>query len=411
MQQNCYFPAPRFLCRMLLAFALTVTCTPPTQAQRMYEWIGDVPKALKPEAPMPTEISEAMTKLEQEKRKKIVRPGATVPDTHRNIQRSYSQFIQPELNEFRIKVGNGEATVTPAPLYIANTSFTMEQTVRGKKPLKFDIKKDRLSYAIISEDEIHIINHANKWCSMSDFAFETNSQAIRLDGNKIELVASTLDIASGKYGITQKVICTHLPSKRKYTFEIGFNWPKVVQRQEEDAIYAFDILPSDSFPKLALMCNVKTKTLEVVQMPFIMIGDGKKGEDGKPGYNGANGINSSTYTDKDGKTHTVSGTCGTPGGNGGNGGRGGNGGTFLMCVSDTLLRQHGLQAISVTVEKGLGGKGGAAGQGGRHGTGSVCGYGRAANGRPGKNGADGKRGDFLFIVTNVNGFYQKVLKQ
>lgn len=394
-----------------LLLMLGVLVCPSARSQRLYDWIGRVPAALKAEAPMPQEISETMTKLEQEKRRKIVRPGATVPDTHRNINRNYGLFIQPELKQFNIKPADGEVKVLAAPLKIVNTSFTMEQTVKGKKPVKFDIKKDRFSYAIINNSEIHIINHANKWCNMADFAFETNSKALKMDGNKIELTVPTLDIAAGKYGITQKVVCTHMPSKRKYTFEIGFDWPKLLTRRSEDAVYSFDILPSDSFPKLALMCNVKTKTFEVVQLPFMMVGDGKKGEDGRPGAKGADGMNQYTYTDKDGKSHTVNGTCGSPGGNGGDGERGGNGGTFLMCVSDTLIRLYGLQAVSVTVEAGLGGKGGAAGQGGRHGTGSFCGYGRAANGKPGKDGADGKRGDFLFIVTNVNGFYQKVLKK
>ena len=105
-------------------------------------------------------------------------------------------------------------------------------------------------------------------------------------------------------------------------------------------------------------------------------------------------------------------------GGGGNGEDGEPGSLFLICISDLLIQQFGLESVTALVDGGKGGKGGAGGKGGIHGRGSSC-YkempdgtkARAADGRPGKDGRDGARGDFLYVVADVVGFYLKAIGQ
>ena len=408
-----YFPCTHGLVRVFLAgmVLLVYGFYARVSAQAVYDYIGDVPAALKAEAPMPKDLAEKMEKMNEGKRKRFVRPGATLPNAHPAIIGSYKKYIRPEMNRFDMQIREGEIAVLPPRLKIINTSHTLERVVKDKKPIKFNPKKDRMSYAVLQDNRIVLVNHAQKACKMEEFLFETDSKALQMTGNQITILPSALKIASGQFGITQLITCTHIPSQTRYVFEIGFDWPRVKESRGVNAAYCFDVLPSDSFPRLGLLWNMDKRSVEVIQFPFMVVGDGVDGKNGRNGTNGMDGSNKYTYKDKKGNVRVINGTCGTAGGNGEDGGNGGNGGKFLMCVSDSLMQQYGMSAVSVTVDAGKAGKGGAGGRGGRHGTGSFCGSGRAADGRDGKDGKDGHDGDFVYIVTHVHELHQKTLKQ
>ena len=81
----------------------------------------------------------------------------------------------------------------------------------------------------------------------------------------------------------------------------------------------------------------------------------------------------------------------------------------MFCVSPDVVEYYGMDGIVATIDAGLGGKGGKGGEGGTHGKGSGC-SGKADDGRDGKDGADGQRGDFLYVVADVDSFIEQLFK-
>ncbi len=373
------------------------------RAQALDDQMGSVPAAVCKVAPLPPAMAEAKAKLEAEKKQKLIRQGSYLPNVDAKVLANVEKYIGPGQSECAIlKQGNAYTIATPI-IKITNTSHGRENVEYNDE--SFNVKKDRMSYAILRNgNEITIVNHKNKTCKMSDFEFSTNSEAIKMVGNKIEFIVPTLNIAAGNYPSKHKVTCIHKPSNSKYIFDISLGYRNSMYCSGEDLAYSFELLGSDSIPDLALMCNLKTNQLEVVHLPFNFSGAGRDGSNGGRGKNGKNGKDEVKYTDSDGKEHYKKGTCAEAGQDGGNGGDGTDGATYLFCVSQILLDQYGLEAISGTIEAGKGGQGGEGGKGGIHGQGSGC-SGKAPDGKRGKNGKDGKRGDFLYVVADVNGFY------
>ena len=389
--------------RYLYIIVIGLLCAVYTNAQGLDDLMGPVPAAVCKVAPLPPAMAEAKTKLENEKKQRLIRQGDYLPRLDAKVVSNVEKFVTTGQGQCAIvRKGNNYSIATPV-LSIRNTSHGRENVEYSS--VSFNIKKDRMSYAILQNgNAIVIVNHKNKTCDMSDFTFTTESNAIRMNGNKIEVIVPTLNIAAGDYPTNHKVVCRYNPSDVKYTFDIHMDWRNSISCSGEDCAYSFEILGSDTFPDLALMCDLKTNRLEVVHLPFTFYGAGYNGSNGSRGANGRNGRDEISYKDSDGKTHYVKGTCAQPGGDGGNGTDGTDGGTFLFCVSEPLLKQFGLEAISAWVDGGVGGKGGAGGKGGIHGRGSGC-SGKAADGRPGRDGNNGRRGDFLYVVADVNGFY------
>ena len=61
---------------------------------------------------------------------------------------------------------------------------------------------------------------------MSDFQFTTNSEVIRMEGNKIFMEMPILELAKGIHPMVHKVKCTHTPSGGTFTFDILLSWPE-----------------------------------------------------------------------------------------------------------------------------------------------------------------------------------------
>lgn len=377
--------------------------------------LGSYP-ALCEVAPLPKEQAKKMQKLEKEKKEKLVRQGMYLPNVDSRVLVNVEKFVTSGEKECAI-VSKGSYTIATPTLKLCNSSHGIEDVKSGDEA--FNVKKDRMSNAILSsKNEIKILNRKNKICRMSDFAFTTESDAIKMEGNKIVFQVPTLNIAAGDYPSKYKVTCTHVPSGVKYTFDLECVWRDKMYCQKENGVYTFDWLASDTFPELALMCNMNTNVMEVVRLPFTFDGEGYDGSNGRRGSNGRNGIDERTWQDKDGKTHYIKGTCAQEGEDGQNGGDGEPGSVFLICVSELLIQQFGLESVTALVDGGKGGKGGNGGKGGIHGKGSPC-YktnsdgtpSKAPDGKPGKDGRDGARGDFLFVVADVVGFYLKAIGQ
>lgn len=387
-----------------LAFIALLSVCLTAGAQDIYKQFGSVPSAVCEVAPLPKEMAAAKAKLEQEKKQKIIRQGNYLPNSDAKILANVEKYIGPGATECVIKNTGSKYTIATPLISIKNTSHGREN-VNYANEVSFNVKKDRMSYAILRNgNAIVIVNRKDKVCDMADFSFTTESQAFKMNGNKIEFMVPTLNIAAGDYPADHKVTCIHKSSGAKYIFDIHLDYRSEMRCYKEDRAFSFELLGSDTFPDLALMCDLKTNNLEVVHLPFNINGSGSNGSNGSRGKNGRNGIDEVSYKDSDGKTHTIKGTCAKPGEDGENGGDGTDGSTFLFCVSEALLSQFGLEAISATIEGGKGGKGGAPGKGGIHGKGSPC-SGKAPDGKPGRDGKNGKRGDFLYVVADVNGYY------
>lgn len=391
--------------RLTLVIA-TAICACNLFAQTLYDAMGPVPIAVCKVAPLPKAQAEAKAQLEKEKARKLIKQGMSIPAVDAKVLASKNKYVTNGNGVYRLTLDPKGVTVKLPVYTIKNTSHGQEGVKSGNE--KFNVKKDRISSAVISGGQyIQIVNRNDKKCNMDEFIFEADNKAVKMNGNKIELQVPVLHIAVGMYPSDYKITCIHEPSAAKYIFDLHMDWREEISCSGADGAYSFDVFPSDTFPDLALMCNLNSKELEVVRLPFTFAADGYAGSDGRRGVNGANGKNESEYTDSDGKKHYIKGTCGKPGEDGHPGSDGTDGGTFLFCVSDALLNSFGLEAVSATVDGGKGGKGGAGGKGGKHGEGSGC-SGKAADGKTGANGKDGKRGDFLYLITDVNEFYYSI---
>lgn len=380
-------------------------------AQRLSDLCRQIPKAVCAEAAMPEAMAKKYERTRVERNHKYITPtSGTHPVVSAAIETRKSRFMVLENDQaFSIRVNPEEKYTISTPNYrLLNTSHGRE-AVKGSEG-KFNVKKDRLSYAILQNgNEIQIINRDHKAVPMNDFEFTTTSEAIRMEGNKIVLNVPAIAIAHGDYPLEHKILCRHIASDATYTFDLQMSWPKELEMSGETRTLALSPFSSTTSDHLGLLCDLETKKIEVVELPLTINADGKDGRNGKKGRYGANGTDKKTYTDKDGNTRTIAGTCAKPGEDGEDGEDGTDGGKFLFFISTELVEAYGLDGLVATIDAGKGGKGGKGGEGGIHGKGSGC-SGKAPDGKNGKDGKDGKRGDFLYVLADVNSIYQQIIK-
>jgi len=379
------------------------------QAQKLSELARPVPEALSAEAAMPAEMAAKYARVKQERRNKYTTPQrASQAATDAGITQKMKAYLTTGTQAYQIKHNKSDEYTLCAPNYkLANTSHGRE-SIKGKGG-SFNIKKDRLSYAVLQNgNEICIINHDHHTVNMSEFEFSATGDVIRMEDNRIMLTVPVIDLAHGLHPMVHKVTCTHKASGAKYTFDVQMYWTKQMNLSGE--LHAYALMPMhDTEDPLGLLFDLDAKTLAVVELPLHINADGINGTDGRRGHSGASGTNQRTYKDSDGVSHTVAGTCGTPGKDGTDATDGTDGGRFLFCISPELVEAYDLDGIIAFVDAGKGGKGGKGGEGGKHGTGSGC-TGKAADGKNGRDGKDGKQGDFLYVLSDVNTFYQKLLE-
>ena len=380
-------------------------------AQRLSELVRPVPAAVMAEAPMPEAMAAKYERTRTERHNKFLTPTAGAKTTVGAIvETKKNQYIIPGDNKaFAIRYNASDKYRMQIPNYrLLNTSHGREAIKEDEG--KFNLKRDRISYAVIRDgNEIRIINHNHKAVDMSEFSFTTTSEAIAMDGNKIELKVPTVLIASGYYPLLHKIECTHIASGATYTFDLQMYWDKEFNLSGETHALALGRLTSQVADNIGILCDLDSHNMCIVELPLTINGDGKDGANGKKGRYGANGTNQSSYKDKDGNTHTIAGTCGKPGEDGTDGQDGTDGGHFLLCLSPDLIEAYGLDGLIATIDAGIGGKGGKGGEGGIHGKGSGC-SGKAQDGKDGKDGKDGQRGDFLYVQADVDAFFTQIFK-
>ncbi|MBR1878647.1 MAG: hypothetical protein IJ814_06560 [Paludibacteraceae bacterium] len=380
-------------------------------AQRLTELSRPLPPAVMAEAPMPEEMAAKYERTRTERHNKFLTPvtdtKAAVGATVRAKKEQY--IISGDNQAFAIRYNPSDKYQMHIPNYrLLNTSHGRE-AVKGDGG-KFNVKKDRISYAVISNgNEIRIINKSHKAVDMSEFKLTTESEAIAMNGNKIELKVPTVLIAAGYYPLQHKIECTHLLSGASYTFDLLMYWDKQLNLSGETHALALCRLKSQAADNTGVLCDLDSHVMRIVELPLVINGDGKDGANGKKGRYGANGTNQSSYKDKDGNTHSIAGTCGKPGEDGTDGKDGTDGGHFLFCLSPDFIETYGIDGLIATIDAGIGGKGGKGGEGGIHGKGSGC-SGKANDGKDGKDGRDGQRGDFLYVAADVDAFIGQIFK-
>ena len=383
------------------------------QAQKLSDFANPVPAAVCAEAPLPAEVAQKYERVKLERQKKFTTPKKATRET---IDPEVTNMFYRHLNK-NAKSSTYLIACAPSDTYqfeepnlrLLNSSHGREK-IKGEGE-KFKVKKDRISYAVLRNDnEIRIVNHKHKFVDMADFLLTSESEAIRIeDGNKIVLNVPVMAIARGEYPLLNKVKCTHIASGLEYNFDVQMSWNKKLHLSGEQHAFALSPIESTASDHLGLLCDLDDKQMMVVTLPLIIEADGLDGKDGKKGKYGANGVDQKSYKDSDGNTHTVAGTCAKPGEDGEDGENGTDGGKFLLCISPELIEAYGMDGLIVTVDAGKGGKGGKGGEGGIHGKGSGC-NGKAPDGKDGKNGKDGKKGDFLYVLTDVNTLYQQIIQ-
>lgn len=376
------------------------------QAQRLTDLMKPVPAAISKEAAMPEEMARKFARLKSERKEKFITPASKVlPSVTAQVKAKKEQYVLPGKEAFELRYQPTDSYVFCAPdLKLVNSSHGREKI--KDETGKFNPKKDRISYAVIRDGRICIINHNHKPVDMSDFQFSAEGEGIKMDGNQIVFAAPILSIAQGHYPWTYKILCAHLSSDAKYTFDLQLVWKPQMDMAGELHAFALTPMASDVANDLGLLFDLDKKHIHIVRLPFLIQAEGKDGKDGRRGHTGASGTNEKTYKDSDGNTHRIAGTCGQRGEDGQDGEDGTDGGQFLLCVSPELMAAYGEDGLIATIDAGKGGKGGKGGEGGKHGTGSGC-SGKAADGKHGTDGKDGVRGDFLYVLSNVNGLYDK----
>lgn len=383
------------------------------QAQKLSEVARPVPEALCEVAPLPEALAAKYERVKAERNKKYSTPKkATKESIDAEIIQKKTQYLSADKKDTVFHIAYNAADnyqIFHPNMKLLNTSHGREK-IKGDGA-KFNMKKDRISYAVFrNNNELCIVSHDHKYVDMSAFELSTTSEAIRIEnGNKIALAVPTTSIAHGDYPMLHKVTCKHIASGAEYTFDIQMWWHKKLNLSGTKS--ALSLMPIHSLvsKNLGILCDLDSKLLMVVQLPLTIAADGRNGANGRKGRYGANGMNKRTWKDKKGNVHTIAGTCASAGQDGQDGQDGTDGGKLLLCISPELVAQYGMDGLIVTVDAGLGGKGGKGGEGGIHGKGSGC-SGKAPDGRDGADGKDGLQGDFLYVLADVNGFYQQVFK-
>lgn len=397
------------LVRWMVLFAVCWTLPIVCDGQAITDVMRPVPEAVTEDAPLPPAWAKRLALLNLEKQRKFVRSDGMMKVVSDEVMVNEQRFIVRKGEEWTIQMPKeGSYRILIPQLILRNTSHGHE--LPGTKQAKFNIKKDRLSYALLGDDHsLLIYNKKNNPCNMADFVLSADSSVFRISGNHIEVIAPVLDIARGLYPWEYKLTCTHRSSGVKYVFDLHLEWRNEISFSQDDAAYCLERLTRTQDTTLALLLNLKTKIFEVVSLPLTLAGDGEDGADGRKGLNGSNGLNEYSWTDSDGKRHYRAGTRGTPGYPGEPGEPGTNGSSFLFCLGHQLTAIDGVSLITPMVEGGQGGKGGKGGRGGMHGRGSGA-YGCAPDGANGRDGANGKRGDFLFIEVDAKSLYEEVVE-
>jgi len=380
------------------------------QAQKLYEIARPIPAAISAEAPMPAAMAKKYERVKIDRNNKyatLKQPAKVAVSS--TVTKKMNQYITKGTDAYQIKYNTSdEYRIYHPNLKIMNTSHGREP-VKGSGE-KFNPKKDRMSNAVLRNgNEICIVNRNDKLVEMGAFLFTTTSEAIRIEKNKILLNVPVTSIAQGQYPMLHKVKCIHLISQTEYTFDIQMYWAKQINLSGQTGAYALTTVNSPVYDNLGMLCDLDSKMLAIVELPFTIEADGHNGADGKKGHYGANGTDQYSYKDSDGNTKTVAGTCAKAGQDGQDGENGTDGGQFLFCISPELVEAYGMDGLIATVDAGIGGKGGKGGEGGIHGKGSGC-SGKAPDGKNGKNGRDGKQGDFLYVLSDVYGFYSQIFK-
>lgn len=389
-----------------LAIAASLECS----GQVMEALMKPVPAAICKEAAMPEEMARKFARLETERQQKWISPSTkSVPNVDQSVLQKKNQYVEPSSAAFRLRYTPSDRYVFCYPdLKLANTSHGREgiKDTEGK----FNPKKDRISYAVIEGNRINIIKQDHRRLNMSEFRFTVEEgEAIEMEGNAIVIQVPLLSIAQGHYPWTYRIKCEHPASGAQYTFDLQLAWKKEMDLAGQLHAFALSPIASEAADNMGLLCDLDTKQFHIVRLPFLIQAEGTDGKDGRRGHTGASGTNEKTYKDSDGNTHRIAGTCGSRGQDGTDGTDGTDGGRFLLCVSPELVSAYGRDGMIATIDAGRGGKGGKGGQGGKHGTGSGC-NGKAADGRDGKDGKDGQRGDFLYVLTDVNEMYNDIVK-
>lgn len=371
------------------------------------ESLMPVPRSLCIEASLPAEMQRKLDQIIADQASKTVLYGQKANSSSPYLAAAYNQHVQSNKSNYFLPYVSSNYAYTVPKMVLTNSSRGHE-LVKGSGG-KFNVKKDRLSSAIVDENQrLFVVNHGDELCDPSLFSYEAEGDVVRMDGNHIVLNISPKEIVTGEGLTKQRITVTHLASQIAYHFNLDMVFEDSLSLRSQNKSLAVMAYPTQDFPELGLVLDLEDQTLTFVQLPLSIQGEGQDGLNGRRGANGANGVNASSWTDKNGQVHKINGTCGKPGSDGGNGTDGADGGQFFIFLDSALHLQSGLNSVTAWIDAGKGGIGGKGGQGGLHGKGSGC-SGKAPDGADGRNGQDGTRGDFLYVIGDVQSTINQLL--
>lgn len=279
------------------------------------------------------------------------------------------------------------------PRLVAENADTVPGSINATLgPQSYDMKRDNMANLRIHNNSIYIFNRRNRLCPTEEFAFESLTEGLTVEGNRFTTRATQTAIAYGLMPDTFLIRITHIRSRQSFTLRLVPLFRNTVDTRGESGAIIIAKTSADESDSLAIVLNCITRTATVARLPLTINGRGLDGRDGEAGSDGPAGTPKYTYKDENGSTRTIAGTCGSAGGNGGNGEAGQTGAELLV------ITRGGIQdMVSVDTRGGRGGRGGRAGLGGLHGEGGPC-SGRAANGIEGVDGQDGQDGHNIIMT-------------
>lgn len=374
------------------------------------EKLMPVPKSLRYDAPLPVEKQRKLNRIIQERNEKQIRWGEELSCKSAYLQNCFSRYVRHNDSAFYLNDAPYQYHYSYArpKMVITNSSYGHELIQR--KGVTFKAKKDRLSAVYLDDNQrLYVVNRKNELCDPAQFRFVAEKEGIHMEGNRIVMDMNPREIAEGKYDAVQPIVVTHLSSNATYRYDLQFVFEDSLSFRGQKKALALMAYPTPAFPQLGAVLNLTDQTMCFVQLPLTIHGEGTDGIKGHRGYNGANGTHEYWWTDKEGKKHYVAGTCAQEGGDGQDGSNGTDGGQYLLFLDNDLVNSQGAECVTAWTDPGVGGEGGKGGEGGIHGRGSKC-KGYAANGRNGHRGKNGQRGDFLYVIGDVQTWFRKALK-
>ena len=153
--------------RVILMLAVVLTGMSAARGQSLKAVEKPLPEALCAEAPMPPAMAAKFARIEAMKQKRTVRQNGSLPSVDSRVVNKFHKFVKAENGTYQLAYNPSDEYIIYMPqMRLMNTSHGREH-VKGDGG-KFNIKRDRISYAVLEGNKIRIVNNQHKYVDMTE---------------------------------------------------------------------------------------------------------------------------------------------------------------------------------------------------------------------------------------------------